>query len=242
MSEAAGCANCDAPLDAGDAYCRRCGQKAGTRRLSLGDIGHAALHVLTHADHSVLALVRDLAVRPGRVAREYVAGRRRRYFNPFTFVLVVVGVASLAMAAAGFVNFAGGAPPNPVSRFLQANVNLVILAQLPLLAVFCGLFFRRERLRFAEHLVVAAYASGFRSIFFTLVVLPAWLLLGTPYRATVATYVALWLAYFGVACAQFYAGNRAWLWVKGVAAGAAAQLVTTAAIYLLIDGWFRYGR
>jgi hypothetical protein len=232
------CLNCDAPLAPQQAYCVQCGQKADTHRLSLHDIAHAFIHLLVHVDHSVFALARDLAVRPGRVAREYVQGRRRKYFNPFTFVLVVVGVASLAMAAAGFVNFRGTAPANPVSAFLQRNVNLVILAQLPLLALFAGLLFRAERLNFAEHLVLASYASGFRSIFFMLVVLPLWWFAHTGYQATVAAYIAVWLTYFGVACAQFYAGNRWWNWLKGVLVGLLAQAVTTIAIIGMIQWWF----
>lgn len=231
------CLNCEAALE-GAAYCRHCGQKADTRRLSIGDIAHAAVHVLTHADHSAFALVRDLAARPGRVAREYVEGRRRKYFNPFTFVLVVVGVASVFMAMTRFVDFTMGASPNPVSRFLQSNLNLVILVQLPLLALFQRMLFAREGLNFAEHLVLSSYASGFRSIFFTLAVLPAWALLRLDYRMTVTVYLALWLAYFGIACAQFYSGNRWASWLKGVLVGAFAQVVTTIAIVGLVRAWF----
>jgi predicted amidophosphoribosyltransferase len=72
------CLNCDAPLVPNQAYCSACGQKADTHRLSMHDIGHAMVHVFTHADHSVFALVRDLAFKPGRVAREYLDGKRRK--------------------------------------------------------------------------------------------------------------------------------------------------------------------
>jgi hypothetical protein len=236
---AARCLNCEGPL-AGQAYCGTCGQKADARRLTLGDIGQAAVHVLTHADHSVLRLVRELALRPGRVAREYVAGKRRKYFNPFTFVLVIVGLAALVMGASHFVDFTRAAPSNPVSAFLQRNINLVILVQLPLLALFTRLLFRRERLHFAEHLVLASYTSGFRSIFFMLAVVPAWALLRLEYQPTVLAYLVLWHAYFGIACAQFFEGHRAWLWLKGVAASVGTQLATTAAIMGAVHLWFRF--
>ena len=114
------CLNCNAALTPGQAYCSVCGQKADTHRLSLHDIGHAAIHVFTHTDHSVLGLVRDLAYKPGRVARDYVDGKRRKYFNPFTFFIVVVGVASLVLGASKFVDFVGKAQANPVSAFFRA--------------------------------------------------------------------------------------------------------------------------
>lgn len=88
--------------------------------------------------------------------------------------------------------------------------------------------------------MLASYASGFRSIFFTLVVLPAWGLLDLDNRPTLAAYLALWLAYLGIACAQFYSGNRWWSWMKGVLVGVGAQLVTTGIIYGLINAWFRW--
>jgi len=144
------------------------------------------------------------------------------------------------MGATSFVDFTRAAPPNPVSAFLQRNINLVILAQLPLLALFARLLFRRDGLHFAEHLVLASYTSGFRSIFFMLVVLPAWALLDLHYRPTVYAYLVLWHAYFGVACAQFYEGHRAWLWLKGVVVSVATQFVTTALIVGAVRAWFAF--
>lgn len=234
------CLNCDTALTPGQAYCSVCGQKADTHRLSLHDIGHALLHVFTHADHSVVTLVRDLATQPGRVARAYVEGKRRKYFNPFTFALVVIGVASLVLAASGFVNFNRGIPTNPVGTFLQKHINLVILAQLPLLSLFGMLLFRRDRLHFAEHLVLASYASGFRSIFFTTVVASIWMLTQWSQPITAAVYLLLWVGYYGVASAQFYTGNRWWLWFKGVLVAVLAQAMITAIIWGAFFVWFKF--
>jgi hypothetical protein len=226
------CLNCDASLSAGQAFCSVCGQSSDTHRLSLHDITHALVHVFTHADRSVFSLVRDLAHKPGRVAREYVAGKRRRYFNPFTFAIVVIGVAALVMAASGFVNLASmGHKASPLSELLQKHLNLLVLAQLPLLALSCMVLFRSEKLSFTEHLVLAAYTSAFRSIFFCVFVAGFWAITRWNYSITLGAYMVLWLSYFGVACAQFYSGNRWWLWAKGIAAALSAQLTITAAVW-----------
>lgn len=232
------CLNCNAALASAQRFCSECGQSADTRRLTVHDIAHAMVHVFTHADHSVFSLVRDLTFLPGRVARDYIDGKRRKYFNPFTFVLVVVGVASLVLAATRFVDFNRDIPTNPVSAFLQNHLNLVILVQLPLLAAFGKLLFRVDKLNFAEHLALAAYTSGFRSIFFTLLVIPVWLIFDLPYNNVLVAYIALWLFYYGVACAQLYRGNRWWLWTKGVIVAVLTQVVITAAIVAAIWLWF----
>jgi hypothetical protein len=237
------CLNCSRPLFAEQPFCGGCGQKASTRRMSMHDIGHDLVHAFTHADHSVFSLVRALATHPGKVSKEYIEGRRKLYFNPFTFLIIVVGVAVIFMAVTKFDTaiFAIG-PRNPVSAFLQRNVNLIILAQVPLLALFCALLFRADKLNFAEHLVLTTYTSGFRSIFFMFAVVPVWAMFNPPTLPLTAVYIALWVIYFGVACAQFYTGNKWWLWVKGVLVTVLAQVVTMLIITAAITVYFTFFR
>lgn len=231
------CLNCRSALQPGLPFCPHCGQKAGTQRLSLKDIGHDLWHALTHTDHSVLGLIKSLLVQPGRVARDYVEGRRKAWFNPFTFLIVVVGVATLAMAGSGFVQFS---TRDPVSGFLQRHLNVLIFLQVPLLAGFARLLFRHSGLRFAEELVLVAYASGLRSVVFTVVVAPLWLLvqgLGLPlaYVTALGLYLLVWVLYFGWACAQFHDPNWRWpQWVRGMVVALLSQAATTSLIFLSI--------
>ena len=74
------CANCATVLASAQRYCGACGQRTGRARLTMRDIGHDFLHALTHVDQSILALVKALLLRPGHVAREYVEGKRKKYF------------------------------------------------------------------------------------------------------------------------------------------------------------------
>ena len=76
------CANCDGPLAAEHRFCAYCGQRAGHARLTMRDISRDFLHALTHADHSVFALVKALSWRPGHVAREYIGGKRKKAKGP----------------------------------------------------------------------------------------------------------------------------------------------------------------
>jgi len=202
------CLNCRTALDGAMRFCPQCGQKTSVKRLTLREIAHDAWHALTHTDHSFLALVKALLVRPGTVMREYVEGRRKAYFNPFAFLIVVVGVSSVAMTSSGFGGFEGSG--HPVARFLQTHLNLLILAQVPLLALFARLLFAGSGRNLAEYLVLAAYASGLRSIFVSLVMVPLTLALkqagwGPSYRAQVLIYLLIWAAYFAWVSLQFHA-------------------------------------
>jgi hypothetical protein len=76
------CANCEAALQPGLSYCAACGQATHLDRLTLHEIGHEAMHALVHVDRSVLALLRDLVIRPGVVALDCVQGKRRPHWLP----------------------------------------------------------------------------------------------------------------------------------------------------------------
>jgi len=97
MSAPANCLDCAAALAPGQRYCSQCGQAADTHRISLAHFAHDLGHALLHADRNVVTLTVALALRPGEVVREYLAGRRKRWFNPFAFLLLVAALGTLAL-------------------------------------------------------------------------------------------------------------------------------------------------
>lgn len=231
------CLNCGAPFAASQKFCGACGQRTGLRsQLTMRDIGRDLVHAITHADHSIFALIRALLTRPGHVARDYVEGRRKRHFGPFAFLLISVGIASAVILAFGVEWFAPYKHGH-ADEVLQRHVNLVILLQMPLLAVSCALLFRGDhRTTLANHLVLAAYTSGSRALFTGLVETPVLALISgataLPWPAIV--FFCLWFAYFAFAASQFYRGNRLWAACKAVVAAAVSQAVAIALIMAVL--------
>jgi hypothetical protein len=226
------CRNCFSPLVAGGRYCAGCGQKAETPRLSLHDIGHDAVHALFHVDRSVLSLIRALAVRPGRVALDYVTGRRKQYYGPFAFLIVIVALASAAIAWTEFPAVTSGGP-SPVAQFLQHHVNLLFFVQVPIMAAALRVLTPRGPFNYAEYLVLAAYTGAMRTLFFTVVNVGGWYLLRPSEHVARDLYLALLTVgplYLGYACSQFLPGGR-WL---GAVKGVAAAFITFAVTQLLV--------
>jgi hypothetical protein len=222
-------------------FCGGCGQKTGRARLTMRDISHDCLHALTHADHSVFALVKGLAWRPGRVSREYIEGKRKKYFGPLAFLFITVGLASFMVIMSG-ENFFSPVPDNGIANFLQQHINLIIFLQVPVLAGVCAMLFHGTGLYYAEHLVLAAYTSGFRLLFLALVGVPVFYLadLKPVSRTTAPAYLALWLIYFSVAAVQFYRGKAAWTVVRAVIGALLAQVIAMAVIILCILAYTRF--
>jgi hypothetical protein len=234
------CRNCHTHVTSGHSYCSACGQKLISERLTLREIARDLIHAVFHVDHSAISLVRMLLLRPGVVALDYVQGRRKRYFGPFGFLLFVVAAASAAFAVTGLrVVTANNA--NIVAEFLQSHINLVMFAEVPLLAGFSRLLYARAGFNFAEHLVLAAYTSGLRVLFATVILIPVWYI----FRSTNVTgvylylgYMTIWSMYFGFAASQFFSGNRVLSWCKGILTAVLAWtsiqgLVTLAASVIL---------
>ena len=165
------CGNCDTPLAVEQRFCGACGQKTAPARLTMGQVTHDFIHALTHVDHSIFSLVKDLAWRPGHVSREYVDGKRKKYFGPLAFLMIAVGLATFLIVLLDVKWFTPITDSGPAG-FLQRHINLVILIQMPILAAWCSLLFRADRLHYAEHLVLSAYSSGFRILVLGLVATP----------------------------------------------------------------------
>ncbi len=175
-----------------------------------------------------------LLAQPGTVARNYVQGKRKRYFGPFSFLVVVVAAASAVNALTGFRPIYSD-NPNTIVNFLQSHMNLLVFAEVPLLAAISRLLDLRGPFNFAEYLVLAAYTSGLRIIVAMLVLIPVWyvfrahhavaLLSPSPLMWTLYLGVALsWTMYFGFATSQFLADRKALSWCKGILAAVIASV------------------
>ena len=236
------CRNCDVPLAPASRFCAACGQRTTPLRLTMGQVAHDFLHALTHVDHSIFALIKALTLHPGRVAREYVDGRRKKHFGPLAFLVITVGVASFMIVMTG-VQFFTPITEGGSAGFLQRHINIVILLQMPLLAGACTLLFWNERLHYAEHLVLCAYTSGFRILVLGLVATPAIYFTGVTAAnpVFVPLYYGAWLGYFAYAAAQFYRGRRWWVVVRAVLAGVIGQAITMSLIlgFIILFETFR---
>jgi len=210
------CLNCETPLPMTARFCPQCSQRSDTARLSFADMARDLLHAFVNVERGPLVFAWALLTRPGGIAREYVEGRRRRYYGPFATLFVVVGLTALVLNASGFQALTHEVSTAPAA-LLQRHFNLVLLAQLPLLGMACALLFRHPRLTLPEHMVLVAYTLGMRAVALT-VIMPIALLNSNaaPTLAQTSAFWAAWYGYFGWAASQFYPGARWSSWLRGM--------------------------
>jgi len=178
------CPNCSAPLKADFKICPSCGQSTHLHRFTISHIFHEIFHAITHTDKGVLHLIKHLTLYPGLAAREYVLeNKRRRYFNPFTFLILVLGLTVFSNsifhpyskriqdASAEFKTVQKKQKYNKILQrqkdamhFIESRNNLVTFMALPIIALIFWLFFRRIGINYAEHLVANIFFAGYYSI------------------------------------------------------------------------------
>ncbi len=190
----ANCLNCDAGLLPGTSFCAGCGQRTIVHRITLKHFGHEFFHAFTHTDKGIFHLLKSLATHPGSTARAYILGKRKSYFNPFTFFLILMGLFVLSNNLFG----PAGKKPEPGARVLenmpspqakakyvgmisrvnkvkavfQKNGNVVAMIAVPFISVFSWLFFRKRGFNYAEHLTANMMFIAFSNLVFTLLVFP----------------------------------------------------------------------
>lgn len=81
------CQNCQKIISTEDNFCSECGQVNDTRRLSIKQYFSVYFEDFFDFDNRFIRTVVPLLLKPGRVTKEYVEGRRMYYVNPFQLYL-----------------------------------------------------------------------------------------------------------------------------------------------------------
>lgn len=218
------CKNCGSTLSG--KFCAACGQQADIHRVTFKHLIHDFFHALTHTDKGFFFLIKELVYRPGYLAKEYLEGRRKKYFNPFTFYVIVSALWALVVSkshyfesmSSGRPRMSGDAPEwarllgyyfSQSMPFVIAHgkiISLVITA--PLLALLTWLFFRKQKNNYAENLVLHTFLAGQALLVLVLIFIPAFFIFGHA-RLNNDIYQWLFAAYLALAYWQFFKNH--WL-------------------------------
>jgi hypothetical protein len=84
--ESGSCANCAEPLTG--AFCSRCGQQALDLHRPISDLFSDVIGDIFNLDTRLLRTLRPLMLKPGALAKDYIAGRRASYVPPLKSYLI----------------------------------------------------------------------------------------------------------------------------------------------------------
>lgn len=166
------CTNCQHIYT--DTFCNHCGQKA-THRYTVSHVLHELVHVFTHADKGIFSFAWQIVKKPGIVALDLVEGRRKRYFNLFQYLIIIVGIVAFLITKTGFFDRTmqnaiaiGNAKPSgqllvaqqKASQLIQQYNNILQMLLIPMFSFFGWLFFTRKKINYAETVVLHTASSA----------------------------------------------------------------------------------
>lgn len=118
------------------------------------------MHGVWHLEKGILFTIKEIFVRPGQAALDYIKGRRIRYYNVFYLSLLLIG---LNILLSHFLNSIHPQTEETtkdskaILLFLEKNVKIILLCVVPVIALNAMLIFRRLKLNFAEHLILGGF-------------------------------------------------------------------------------------
>jgi hypothetical protein len=145
------CRNCGA--DASTAFCGACGQKIHVKRLWIATLLHEIPHAIFHVDRGFFPTIAGLFTRPSDVVNEYLSGKRAKYFNPLTLLVICGSLCAALWTVFPFrpeLFWGGliGPKSETVSKLLSYWCRLVGLTQmlwLPLMGQWLYITYRMAR-------------------------------------------------------------------------------------------------
>ena len=121
-----------------------------------------------------------LLVNPGTLFREYVGGKRKKYYKPVAFFVLLTALYLIVRAAINYDPFENNPLPTNVpesrkklieaAQFMVKNINNILFTLVLSIAIFQKLFFFR-RFNFTEYLTMSFYIVGIYILFGTVVAL-----------------------------------------------------------------------
>jgi len=253
------CLNCNQPLTEGQYFCPKCGQKAALKRLNLHDIWHDVVHYFTHADKGIFSLLKALVTQTGTVAREFVNGKRKKYFPPLNFFLIVAALyvfmgsvlpnKTIPGKSSNTHNSYQSAPAKPgsmsedaiavkkvaVGRFLGKFANFVAMFAAPFISLLIWIVYRKGPYNFTEHLVANLYLIGFTNLVRCMIYSPALVVLNIHPGIKSVNYVfVLFEVFYRTVFYYHFMGEFT---TKGKFKSLGLALLTALAWWLLISGF-----
>jgi hypothetical protein len=167
------CKNCEVLFQG--KYCPNCKQSAQTSRITWHELGDHLLHAFFHVDRGLLHTVIEMFLRPGKAIAEYLEGKRAYHFNPFLFLILLGGTASLLYAAFHVNVIAERIDIESIEKFnpIFAHKHFTIVASIVLffLTLTDLILYRERKYTTPELLISNAFQVG-EILLLLIVVLP----------------------------------------------------------------------
>jgi hypothetical protein len=162
------CLNCDNTI-IGE-YCHNCGQPATTSRITFKETVSQFLSASFSLEGQLLSTVKQLIINPGVAYRDFIKGKRKSYYKPVSFFVLITALYIIIRLIIGFDPLALQAqnstplsdvdsPQKMAAVFMVKNVNYILLFLVVSIGFMLKIFFRKKY-NFTEFASIGFYITG----------------------------------------------------------------------------------
>lgn len=186
MSHSASCLNCGHSYTG--KYCSQCGQSAHEGRIDASYFLHDIPHSVFHIDKGFFYTLFALFARPGGMIKDFLEGKRVKYFRPFAYVILMSTISTLltkwilsGMESVYRKHYPDAVIPHHES-FFSHYFSLFIFLMIPVVSLVTYLFFKKNRYNFWEHCLVNTFLAAQLNIMQVLIYLVSFIFLLTAHK------------------------------------------------------------
>jgi len=242
------CKTCNNPYENTAQYCSNCGAKIVDDRLSLKGTWEEFVGPFFSWDNNFWRTFIGLFTNPKDVLEAYISGARKKYFQPFSYIILYATIAVFFYKffpldiifdySEGFTkgynstNSTGNVPKIDMKGFMETLMsyyNFFVLLLIPIYALTSYIIFNKRGHNFFEHLVFNSYLQtnlGFISLVLQVVLVN---IIGMSFGTYSLLFLLLFILFTLYAFKKLYEQNIKQSLISGV-----KYLLLFAALYLVI--------
>lgn len=184
------CKSCNKTIKPSFDYCPYCGGRIVTHRLGMKGTWREFVAPFFNWDNHFKKTLKDLLLRPHEVVEAFIQGANRRYFHPFSLLMIYTTLALIVSKIIPTVietnvldvqldeNTVNNADSlevlsleayNKITYFFKNYYNIILILGIPISALINRLTFRKQRHNYAEHLIIRSYFNSFIGLILLLI-------------------------------------------------------------------------
>jgi hypothetical protein len=162
------CKNCGNQFEG--KYCNNCGQHADIQKLNFNEIWKELQYWLLRYNSEIIYTAFQLYTRPGNAIREYIEGKRIKYFKPISLVIVLSAIYAVLnhlfdiqiLSATDVSDTTANFDYDKLGKFITDHFAWFSILSIPMYTIGSYIIFKKQGYNFVEHIVLNAYISSQR--------------------------------------------------------------------------------
>jgi hypothetical protein len=169
------CKTCGTELEG--KFCYQCGQKIMEGRLTIPGLFRELIAIITNVERGFWYTAKILFTNPGKIIRDVWNRATVPYYHPFRYVLIWATISVIMNISLGIFDsqqaemqetFGSGNEMNEKTAAVQQKImelskkymSFILIFIIPFISLVSRWFFKKEKLNYAEHLVMNTYFIG----------------------------------------------------------------------------------